>query len=245
MSAKLPASLQPSPPSTSHFPFQFRGHDILDLLREARNYNRWLTNKIIAGKPLRAAKIADLGAGRGTLAEMLRARGLGISCVEPDPENQAVLRRLGFQVHSTMEEYELGSLDYVYTLNVLEHVNDDEALVRVAFSRLRRGGRIFIYVPAFPILWSTLDDHVEHRRRYRRGPMKAMLNRVGLTPEHIRYADCLGFFAAFIFGRSAATKISPRAIWLYDRLLFPVSRFLDPVLGYLFGKNLIAVCRKP
>jgi hypothetical protein len=72
-----------------------------------------------------------------------------------------------------------------------------------------------------------------------------MLQRVGFTLEHIRYADCLGFFAAFIFGRSAAAEISSRGIWVYDRFLFPVSKFLDPVLGRFFGKNLMIVGRKP
>jgi SAM-dependent methyltransferase len=217
----------------------------LDLLKEARNYNRWLTDQVIAAKPPGAARITDLGAGRGTFAEMLRARGLKINCVEPDPENQVILRERGFSVHATLDEEEPESIDYVYTLNVLEHVPADEELVRAVFSRLRRGGRLFIFVPAFPILWSRLDDHVEHQRRYRRAPMVAMLRRAAFTVERVRYADCLGFFAALFFGRSAEAEISPRNIRVYDRLLFPVSRFLDPVLGHFFGKNLAVICRKP
>lgn len=215
------------------------------MLKEARNYNRWLTGQVIAAKPPRAAKITDLGAGRGTFAEMLRARGLEIDCVEPDPENQVILRESGFSVQASMDEHEAESIDYVYTLNVLEHVPADEELVRAVFSRLRRGGRLFIFVPAFPILWSRLDDHVEHQRRYRRGPMVAMLCRAGFAVERARYADCLGFFAALFFGRSAEVEISPRNIRIYDRLLFPVSRFLDPMLGHFFGKNLAVICRKP
>jgi SAM-dependent methyltransferase len=245
MSAQPPTPFKQFPHSTAKSPFQYRGHDILDLLKEARNYNRWLIDQVIAAKPPRAARITDLGAGRGTFAALLRARGLESSCVEPDPENQAVLRRLGFTVQTALDEVEPGSLDYVYTLNVLEHVPDDEALVRETFSRLRRGGRFFVYVPAFPILWSRLDDHVKHQRRYRGAPMAAMLRRAGFVVVRSRYADCLGFFAAFLFGRSTKAEISPRSIWIYDRLLFPVSRFLDPVLGHLFGKNLMAVCRKP
>ena len=245
MSAQPPAPLHASPPSTAKSAFQYRGHDILDLLKEARNYNRWLTDQVIAAKPARAAKITDLGAGRGTFAEMLRAHGLEIDCVEPDPENQVTLRERGFSVHTTMEEEEPESIDYVYTLNVLEHVPADEEIVRAVFSRLRSGGRLFIFVPAFPILWSRLDDHVEHQRRYRRAPMRAMLCRAGFVVERARYADCLGFFAALFFGRSAEVEISPRNIRLYDRVLFPVSRFLDPLLGHFFGKNLAVVCRKP
>jgi len=176
---------------------------------------------------------------------MLRARGFRPDCVEPDSENQIILRRLGFSVAATMDEHEAESIDYVYTLNVLEHVPDDEALARTVFSRLRHGGRLFIFVPAFPILWSRLDDYVEHQRRYRRGPTVAMLRRVGFVLERARYADCLGFFAALVFGRGANAEISPRSIWLYDRFLFPVSRFLDPILGRFFGKNLAVICRKP
>lgn len=240
-----PASLSPSPPSPASSPFRYRGHELLDLLKGARNYNRWLTDQVIAAKPSEAVKIADLGAGRGTFAELLRARGLAIDCVEPDPENQAVLRERGFPVRTTINEQEAESIDYVYTLNVLEHVSEDEELVRAVFSRLRSGGRLFIFVPAFPLLWSRLDDHVEHQRRYRRAPLMAMLRRAGFVVVRSRYADCLGFFAALLFGRSGKPEISPRSIWIYDRLLFPISRFLDPVLGHCFGKNLLALCRKP
>lgn len=245
MSAEPPAPLESFPLPTANSSFQYRGHDILDLLKEARNYNRWLTDQVYSAKPPGAARIADLGAGRGTFAEMLRERGLEIACVEPDPENQVILRQSGFSVQATLDEHEPESLDYVYTLNVLEHVPDDETLVRAIFSRLRKGGRLFIFVPAFPVLWSRLDDYVEHQRRYRRSPMVVMLCRAGFVLERARYADCLGFFAALFFGRNAKVEISPRSIWFYDRLLFPVSRFLDPVVGQFFGKNLAVLCRKP
>ena len=223
---------------------QYRGHDVLDLLKEARNYNGWLVDQVLAAKPANKTRIADLGAGRGTFAEMLRARSLDVVCIEPDGDNQATLEELGFDVLSTSDECAQDSLDYVYTLNVLEHVPDDAGLARDVFARLRKGGRLFVFVPAFPILWSKLDDHVEHQRRYRRSSAIKMLQRAGFVVERARYADSLGFFAAFLFGRSSSAEITPRSIWIYDRFLFPISRLLDPVLGLFFGKNLALVCRK-
>ncbi|HSH37747.1 MAG TPA: class I SAM-dependent methyltransferase [Chthoniobacterales bacterium] len=238
-----PASLtSTSSPSTPLF--EYRGHDLLDLLRGASNYNGWLTNQVLEAKPPHAESVVDLGAGRGTFSEMLRERGLEIACVEPDAANQALLRERGFTVWSGMEEMPPSTVDYVFTLNVLEHVPDHEALVRAVFSSLRPGGRLFIFVPAFPVLWSRLDDYVEHQRRYRRKAMVEMLRRTGFAVEKARYADSLGFFAALLFGRNASARISARSIWVYDRLLFPVSRFLDPLLGNFFGKNLAVVCRK-
>jgi SAM-dependent methyltransferase len=234
-----------SPSSIPVTPFQYRGHNILDLLKAARNYNRWLVDQVLAAKPPRAASVVDLGAGRGTFSEMLRARGVEVRCVEPDEENQQVLSQLGFPVQSSMAQFDGGSVDYVYTLNVLEHVRDDEALVESVFARLRTGGRFFIFVPAFPILWSTLDDYVEHQRRYRRKPTVEMLRRCGFTVERAHYADSLGFFAALLFGRSKTAELTAKSIAFYDRVLFPVSRLLDPLLGLFFGKNLAVTCRKP
>jgi SAM-dependent methyltransferase len=224
--------------------FRYRGHEILDLLKGARNYNAWLIAQVLAAKPANATRIADLGAGRGTFAEMLRARGHESVCIEPDGENQAALEQLGFTVVSTSAECAPESSDYVYTLNVLEHVPDDAGLAGDVFTRLRKGGRLFIFVPAFPSLWSKLDDYVEHQRRYRRSSMVKMLQQAGFVVERARYADSLGFFAALLFGRSSGAEITPRSIWIYDRLLFPISRLLDPILGNFFGKNLAVVCRK-
>src|SRR3954469_25665992 len=104
MSSKPPAPLQPSQLSSPTSLFQYRGHDILDLLKEARNYNRWLVDQVVAAKPPPAAEIVDLGAGRGTFSEALRERGWEVTCVEPDPENQVMLRDKNFLVQDGMEE---------------------------------------------------------------------------------------------------------------------------------------------
>ncbi|MFL6583420.1 MAG: class I SAM-dependent methyltransferase [Chthoniobacterales bacterium] len=214
------------------------------MLKDARNYNNWLADQVFAAQPADAKRVLDLGAGRGTFSELLRARGLKVECVEPDPDNQQELRRLGFSVHPSLDDLEPESVDYTFTLNVLEHVRDDQALAAAAFSRLRTGGRFFVFVPAFRLLWSRLDDHVQHERRYRCSPLVEMLKRVGFAIERARYADSLGFFAA-LAARLTGSQMSRTNVALYDRVLFPVSRFLDPVLGAFVGKNVAVVCRRP
>ena len=49
--------------------------------------------------------------------------------------------------------------------DVLEHVDDDLALLRQYAAKLGEGGRIVITVPAFSFLWSGHDVFLEHRRR--------------------------------------------------------------------------------
>lgn len=144
---------------------------------------------------------------------MLRDRGLDVTCIEPDASNQSILQQLGFQVRSTITDCADASLDYVYTLNVLEHVPDDELLLQQVFSRLAKGGVLFIFVPAFPVLWSTLDDYVEQQRRYRRKGMIKMLERSGFAVEKAQYADSLAF-SQRCFSDVRSARRSPRVAFL-------------------------------
>jgi hypothetical protein len=53
MSSEPPAPPQRSQPSkATTFPFQYQGHDILDLLKEARNYNHWLADQVLSAANL-------------------------------------------------------------------------------------------------------------------------------------------------------------------------------------------------
>lgn len=233
------------PSSQSKSQFKYRGHDILQLLKEARNYNRWLTDMVVSAAPPLADRILDLGAGCGTFSSLVRERGTTVECVEPDTANAKILRDLGFVVYNGLSCIEPNSIEFIFSFNVLEHVVEDQALIEEAFNCLRPNGTFLIFVPAFPVLWSSLDDHVEHQRRYRRKPLVAMVQKVGFKVESARYADSVGFFAALAFGSNPEAKLSPRKIALYDRGLFPFSVMLDRIVRGTFGKNLTLLCRKP
>ena len=232
-------------PPTEPLPFTYRGLDILELLKEARNYNNWLADQVLAACPGGAQRIIDLGAGCGTFSLLVKERGLNVQCIEPDATNAALLKQAGLPVEEDLSATAPASLDFIFTLNVLEHVPEDEALLTQAFEHLRPGGVLYIFVPAFPLLWSSLDDHVEHQRRYRRRPLVEMLQRVGFTVDCARYADSLGFFAALGFGTKRGAQLTARKIKIYDRILFPASLVLDRLVCGTFGKNLAVTCSKP
>jgi hypothetical protein len=112
--------------------------------------------------------------------------------------------------------------------------------------RLKTGGGLLIYVPAFPCLFSSMDRKVGHVRRYGLANLAAVLERGGLRVERIEYQDCLGFFAAALFKLvgSGDGTINRTALVAYDRWIFPLSRWLDRAAGRWFGKNLIAQARR-
>jgi hypothetical protein len=95
-------------------------------------------------------------------------------------------------------------------------------------------------------LWTSVDDKIKHKRRYRRGDLERLARSAGLSVQENRYADSLGFFATLsfkVFGHKKA-DLSARAIALYDRYLVPPSRALDSLLGGFFGKNVYIVASK-
>ncbi|MBI3710953.1 MAG: class I SAM-dependent methyltransferase, partial [Proteobacteria bacterium] len=189
----------------------------------------------------------DFGAGTGTFSRMLTARGIEVTCVEPDPGLAARLGEGGLAVHRDISGLGEASVAAVFTLNVLEHIDDDLAALRAIHRALIPGGRLVIYVPAFPILYSSLDRVVGHHRRYRRETLLPLIAAAGFKLLHWSYRDSLGFFAGLAFRvvDPGTGRLGPAGVRLYDRLVFPLSRLCDHLCGRWFGKNLFIVACRP
>jgi SAM-dependent methyltransferase len=223
----------------------YTGVDNLEAMVEARRYNAFLTDAVLraAGE---ARSALDFGAGVGTFAAMVRERGLDVSCVEVDADLRRVLSERGFTAYAGLEAVAADSVPFAYSLNVLEHIEDDAAALRALASRLVPGGRVLLYVPAFQVLYSSMDRKVGHFRRYRRAGLLELVRAAGLQPERAEYVDSLGWLASLVFKAigNAEGDLSPRSVALYDRFVFPASRLLDLGLNRLLGKNLLVVASR-
>jgi len=223
----------------------YSGIDNLEVMREAVNYNRFLVHLIL--KNVRSGyRIADFGAGSGTFAAPVRAAGHDVTCIEPDPSLGKHLSSLGFDVENDLEAIPDGSLDYLYSLNVLEHIAEDVKVIDLWSRKLRPGGRLLVYVPAFDLLFSAMDRKVGHFRRYRRARLVGLLQNAGLAIDRCRYVDSLGFPATLAYKLLGGSSgdVSLATLVLYDRIAFPLSRFFDFFLDQIGGKNLYAVATK-
>jgi SAM-dependent methyltransferase len=91
------------------------------------------------------------------------------------------------------------AFDLLCALDVIEHVDDDQA----AFAELARvaapGAMLLLAVPLHQANWTEFDEFVGHRRRYE----PALL--VDLLAQH-----------GFAIERSAIYGMQPRATWLLD-----------------------------
>jgi hypothetical protein len=112
--------------------------------------------------------------------------------------------------------------------------------------KLSPGGRLFIYVPAFQALFSSMDRKVGHFRRYRRTQLVQLIERAGLTVVRAKYVDSLGFLATLLYKLlgSNTGDLNRRSIVVFDRIVFPISRLFDLLLGRMLGKNLYVVATK-
>jgi SAM-dependent methyltransferase len=224
----------------------YTGLDILQALEGARNYNALLTQLVVA-HTVGVRRLLDFGAGIGTFSKLLRSRGYLLTCIEPDRYLAGHLEKEGFETYADLSPINDGSVEFAFSLNVFEHIRDDAGALAELTRKLADGGMLFLYVPAFECLWTSLDDKVEHQRRYTKYTLKRLVLSQGLEVLSIAYADSLGFAAALLFkalGNNAG-RLTPKSIRFYDRLLMPVSRMLDHVCHPIVGKNVWALCRKP
>jgi SAM-dependent methyltransferase len=223
------------------------GHRILEAMHSAIRYSDTVFKNAWAAMPPHARRTLDFGAGDGLFAGKFRDRGVVVDCVEPDVDLQASLRRTGMVVFSKIEEIPNAQYDFVYTINVLEHVAGLEEACNELFRTIKPGGKLFVFVPAFEALWTSLDDEVGHVRRFTRSSLSTVLKKSGFKIERIVYFDTLGFPAAIavrLLEKLHLIRYDAAAVGIYDRYVFPISRQLDTVVNRLFGKNLIAVSRK-
>jgi putative flippase GtrA/precorrin-6B methylase 2 len=222
----------------------YSGLENLEAMSCATNYNAYLTD--LVRSYAKGGTVLDFGAGTGTFAESLTCDGQQVLCVESDTYLRGKLHAKGFTVFEDLADIAVASLDYVYSLNVLEHIEDDQDILRQLEQRLRPGGRMLLYVPAFQVLFSAMDAKVGHFRRYRRQQLIAQVRQAGFEVVTSRYVDSMGFVATLLYkalgGNSGS--LDARSVRLYDKFVFPVSRCLDHVTGGLFGKNLLVVARR-
>ncbi|MFN2508579.1 MAG: class I SAM-dependent methyltransferase [Chthoniobacterales bacterium] len=223
---------------------QYTGVEILEALEHAENYNGYLVRLIRDSADAKTA--VDFGAGVGTFARRLREEGFSVICIEADLSQRERLTRDGFEAFADVESLPQDSAPFIFSMNVFEHIRDDKKALQQLHEKLQPGGVLLVYVPAFQCLWSSLDDKVCHYRRYTKDTLERLVRGEGLIVERVEYVDSLGFIVAFAFRllRLNAEALTPSAISIYDRWIFPPSRVLDIIFRRFFGKNLFIVCRK-
>lgn len=237
-------------------PRHYPGQD-LEALADLPRYTNWILEQFQGH--LRG-RVIEVGAGIGNVSLRYVDRVESALLVEPAANLCRRLRERTVQLpHVTVVEAMLHEVpakfvaepfDAAIMVNVLEHIEDDAAVLERLHGHLVPGGAVCIFVPALPALYGTLDAMVDHVRRYTPGELRTRLLRAGFVVERLVYLDTLGIIPWYVAGKILRRKqFDGWGALAYDRVGVPVTRALEAGLQRILprvpvGKSLVAIGTK-
>ncbi len=219
----------------------------LALFEKAKNWKAYWRGQIA---PHVRGNVLEVGAGIGANTKLLAdLHFLKWTCLEPDAALALKIELPGDdryrKVVGTVQDIPPAErFDSILYIDVLEHIEDDRAELLRASGRLSPGGTLIVLSPAHPFLYTAFDRAIGHFRRYTRSSLRA-LEPAELSECKLIYLDSAGLLAS-AGNRLLLKSAMPteRQILFWDRLLVPISRFMDVVSGWRVGKTVIAVWQR-
>jgi glycosyltransferase involved in cell wall biosynthesis len=225
------------------------GHKDLIDMEAAPKYTDWTlarTRRYVGDSLL------EIGSGIGNNVRILM-QYTDVIATEKDPVYLEVLRNAylntpGVDVRqwdvTQPPPPDLPQPDSILCSNVLEHIEDDQAVVANADLALKPGGRMIFIVPRGEKLYSSLDAAIGHYRRYDQERLRALFEDLGYEIEELFTLNKIGVLGWWYRGKIAKQKAIGRFGLKAFNTLVPVFKLIDPLLPWK-GLSLVIVARKP
>jgi hypothetical protein len=212
-----------------------------------KNYNSYIVGTFIKHSNSNCKRVLDFGAGIGTLSKIWSDsyENSEITCLELDVKQVQIINKRGLNGVPQIDDND--RFEYIFTSNVLEHIEDDRSALKFLFGHLVNNGKLGIFVPANKYLFSHIDKKLNHYRRYSKRDLMQKVSEAGFHIDTCVYVDSLGLFAWLIskLFRVQISDSDSRILLIYDRFVWPISKFIDKLgLKKLFGKNLLLLATK-
>lgn len=188
-------------------------------------------------------RLLEFGAGKGEFINRFKEeKNIKTIAVEQDPTYRILLSE-NHEVYEKIDDVQ-GEIDLIFLIDVLEHLNDDEAYLKIFHDKIKKGGTLFIYVPARMELYSDFDKAIGHFRRYSKKELVEKLMKAGFQIEECRYHELLGYVASAIHNKWMSQK-EPTAtsVQIYDKVLVPLTNFIEKWINPPIGKSLYLFAR--
>lgn len=208
--------------------------------------------------------VLDVGCGSCTVTSFLLQKKLSVTAIDNSEEMvrmaKGYLRTKGLPTDG-LDRMDLAeclerfphSFTQIICLDVIEHIQDDDAALANLYHLLSPGGKLILSVPAHPRLFGPKDERVGHYRRYARSPLCEQVRAAGFQIEEVRWWNLLGFIAVWcslkIFNRSIDEKFrtSKRSNMqmLLNTFLKNWCIQVENRVSFPTGLTLLVVARKP
>lgn len=208
------------------------------------------------GNVLPGEAVLDIGCGTGAILKALSATydvvGLDTSPLAIEYSRKRGLTNL-LQVPVQEFPKERFHIRTAILLDVIEHIEDDLAVLEAARRIVEPDGRVIITVPAYMWLWNAHDVANQHKRRYSKASLKALIDRAGLEPVKITFYNTLLFpmvAAKKLIDRACGATVShlsegqPNgALNAALKAIFASEKYILPSMNLPFGISLLAIAK--
>ena len=228
------------------------GKVTLDAIEQAPKFNRWMYDRV---KPFLGKRVAELGCGRGNMSSFFRRHDTVMLTDYRDDYLDPLRAKWGQKRNLTFANLDMTQRDdyavltkfapdSIVFLNVLEHIEDDRAVLKNLFDHVPAGCRIVILVPFGMKLYSDFDKELGHFRRYENGELETKMREAGFEVETQFYFNKAGKVAWYLVNTlGKQRKITTAKMRIYN-FLTPAFRLWDKIMPGT-GLSTVAVCRKP
>ncbi|CAN5596778.1 hypothetical protein BH10ACT2_BH10ACT2_00540 [soil metagenome] len=223
--------------------------EYLNNLSDLEAYNSWIVETFA---PFMRGSVLEVGAGTGTMTTRLAQLPAvtSVTAVEPDSQRWGVLAAAvaressGCPVTPLLGTIEATDdvFDTVLYCNSAEHIRDLIPELIDASRRCAPNGQIVVFGPAHEALYCEIDRLSGHWRRFVTTRLKRDLRAAGYDVVAAQYLDPVGAIAYFAGGRmGGVSSLSPRLLWVFERIVLPISRVVTPLTRRFMGKNVLVV----
>lgn len=183
--------------------------------------------------------VLEVGSGTGHLARELLKQGHPVFATDESAKMIDYTKRTcrgftkqlttrvipGDQISKLTERF-----DNLISIDVLEHIERDDAAVAQMYHLLNPGGRLVLLVPTLKVLYGIRDQDMGHYRRYGERELLAKLRKAGFKIRKTRYWNILGVLPYFIAERVLKRRVHEGM--RYDRT--PVKAAINSLLDLWF-----------
>ena len=199
-------------------------------------------------------KVLEVGAGVGcTTKNLFNKEVKEWHSIEPNidlynkylrNQNEGLIPKKVKITNCYLEDLKENSFNTIIYIDVLEHIKDDKKEISLASLKVSNGGKIIILCPAYQFLYSKLDSSIGHYRRYTKRQIFDLFDNKYFELDGF-YLDTIGIFANLL-NKYIIKSASPSKFQylIFNNIIIPISKILDKILNYSFGRSVIVVATK-
>ena len=227
----------------------------MQAVRERRllidEYDSWLVEEL---RPFLGQRVIEVGCGLGNLLKHFIDRELVIGIETCSETVMEVKRKFADFGNVLICEYSITDpsvlalqemrFDSAVSLNVFEHIQDDELAMHHTALLLRPSGHFVLIAPAHQWLYGTMDSSIGHLRRYTKALAKEKLEKAGFRIVHQKYLNTLGAIGWFVNGRLLRRTVPPSGQLRIFNAIVPILKAAERAFPPPFGISLMTVAQR-